>query len=137
MKNQITKTGLLTGTLIAAILLAFSFNTHANIVSSDIQGNNIEILVAPDGDNMYDSKCSGESTEVKKSDKKSKTGTVSGDKKTTEEGKCGEGKCGEGKTTDDKKASTSKVSSDEKTKTTEGKCGEGKCGEGKCGVSKH
>jgi uncharacterized low-complexity protein len=132
MKNQITKSGLLSGMIIAAVLLAFSFSTQANIISNEVQGTVVDVLVAPDGEKVYDTKCSGETKEAKKTDKKTKTGAVSAEKKTTEEGKCGESK-----TTDDKKASTTKVSSDEKTKTTEGKCGEGKCGEGKCGVSKH
>jgi uncharacterized low-complexity protein len=137
MKKQITKSGILTGTIIAAILLAFTFTAQANVSMNDIQSNAVELVVTPDGEKIYDTKCSGESKEAKKSDKKSKSGAVSADKKTTEEGKCGEGKCGEGKTHTDKKASTEKVSSDKKAKSTEGKCGEGKCGEGKCGVSKH
>jgi uncharacterized low-complexity protein len=137
MKNQMLKSGLFTGTLIAAILLAFSFIAVANVTTSEMHSENAVWIISPDGDKLYDTKCGGESKEAKKSDKKQKTGAVSAEKKTTEEGKCGEGKCGESKTTDDKKSGTSKVSSEKKTKTSEGKCGEGKCGEGKCGVSKH
>ena len=142
MRKQFTKSGILTGTIITAIVLAFTFTAQANMSMNDIQSNAVEVIITVDGEHIYDNKCGGESTEAKKSDKKSKSGAVSADKKTTKEGKCGEGKCGEGKcgsekSTDDKKASTGKVSSDKKAKTTEGKCGEGKCGEGKCGVSRH
>lgn len=108
MKRKNTKRSILTVSIIAAVLLAFSINVNAN---SSVQYSNTLVyseIINFDGD----LKC-GEAegkTDVK-SDKKTKS----------TESKCGEGKCGEaeGKTS---------VKSDKKVKTTESKCGEGKCG---------
>lgn len=135
MKTKITKAGFLTGSIIAAFLLMISISVTAGTYTSSNSLFQVEELVSPDGDKTFNAKCGGEGTEAKKTDEKTKTGTVSESKKTTEEGKCGEGKCGEGKTTEAKTESKdAKVSSNKKAKTTEGKCGEGKCGEGKCGT---
>lgn len=113
MKRKNTKRSIITVSIIAAVLLAFSINVNAN---SSTQYSNTLVyseIINFDGD----LKCGeAEGKTAVKSDKKTKS----------TESKCGEGKCGEaeGKTS---------VKSDKKVKTTESKCGEGKCGEGKCG----
>ena len=102
-KNSI----LFTGLFIFGILLSSSFSVNAiNAVSYD-------------GEELYELKCDGKTTESKTTEAK-KT-----EVKTTE-GKCGEGKCGEATSKEAKTGAA--VKSDKNAKTTEGKCGEGKCG---------
>lgn len=147
MKKVNTKRSILTVTIIAAVLLAFSVNVNANSSTQDFGTQVYSEIIDVDGD----LKC-GEAegkTDVK-SDKKAKSTEskcgegkcgeaegktdVKSDKKAkSTESKCGEGKCGEGKcgTDDAKKSDKKEAKSDKKSKSTEAKCGEGKCGEGK------
>lgn len=108
MKRKNTKRSILTVSIIAAVLLAFSINVNAN---SSTQYSNTLVyseIINFDGD-------------LKCGEAKGKTAVKSDKKTKSTESKCGEGKCGEaeGKTS---------VKSDKKVKTTESKCGEGKCG---------
>ena len=97
MKNSRKNSILFAGLFIFGILLSSSFTaTATNAVSYD-------------GDELYELKCDGKTTEAK-----------------TKEGKCGEGKCGEATSKEAKTGAA--VKSDKNAKTTEGKCGEGKCG---------
>ena len=93
MKKTITKKGFLTATVIAAVLMAFSFTVQANSVITDdlIQTEN---FIAPDGDKTFEGKCGEAKTSEAKSSE-TKSGAVSSDTKVkSSEGKCGEGKCG-------------------------------------------
>ena len=149
MKKRINNFSMLSGAIIAFVLIAFAVQTsNANTVSNQNAIANIEMeKVTINGIvylNVVDGKC-GEGTV--KTEKKTETKA----KAKTSEGKCGEGKCGEGKcgtgTAKAEKKTDAKVKSSETKSTSEGKCGEGtsktekstskkaKTSEGKCGVA--
>jgi uncharacterized low-complexity protein len=120
MKKTMTKKGILTLTVAAAMIFAFSFTVQANAVNTK-NLIHTENMNTPDGDEL---KCGGETSTAKTTEAKS--GAVSADTKAkTTEGKCGEGKCGEGKCGEAKTAApkSGAVSSETKAKTSEGKCG--------------
>lgn len=127
MKRKDAKTTLLTGSLIAGALVAFSVSADAR-PTTEVLGNGaevraeiIELNVNSSADKLYELKCG---TETGSTEKKSEAKPKAKEGKATE-AKCGEGKCG----SKDKKATDKKAAkSEKKEKTSEGKCGEGKCG---------
>ena len=129
MKKRIKNFSMLSGAIIAFVLVVFTVQTsNANVVSNQSAVESIEMGAEMMSTvvylNIIDGKC-GEGTTTEK-----KTGTQAKAKTKTSEGKCGEGKCGTGTAKAEKKTDAKVKSSDTKTTTSEGKCGEGKCGEG-------
>lgn len=112
MKNSAKNSFLFTGLFILGIFLSTSFTSNA--ISN----------ATFDGDDVYELKCDGKTTEAKS--KEAKTGAVvkSEKKATTTESKCGEGKCGEAKSSEAKTGTA--VQSEKKATTSEGKCGTSK-----------
>jgi uncharacterized low-complexity protein len=122
MKN-FKKTSLLTGSLVAGVLLSTANVEAANNLTFDYLGSGATVrtqLLANGAVNVLTSVTDGlKSIEAKCGEGKC------GDKKAeakSKDAKCGEGKCG------DKKADTIKKS---EAKSSDAKCGEGKCGDKK------
>jgi len=137
MKN-FKKTSLLTGSLVAGVLLSTSNVDATNNLTFDYLGTGatvrtqllsngvVNVLTSiTDGLKSIEGKCGDKKAEAKSKDAKCGEGKC-GDKKSdtikkseakSKDAKCGEGKCG------DKKAA----------KKAEAKSKDAKCGEGKCG----
>jgi uncharacterized low-complexity protein len=144
MKN-FKKTSLLTGSLVAGVLLSTSnvaeaatnnltfdyLGTGATVRTQLLANGTVNVLTSvTDGLKSIEGKC-GDKNATKKAETKSK------------DAKCGEGKCG------DKKAAKKAEAKSKDAKCGEGKCGDkkatkkaeakskdAKCGEGKCGDKK-
>ena len=140
------KTSLLTGSLVAGVLLSTSTVAATNQLSFDYLGSGATVrtqLLSNGTVNLLTSISEGLKTiEGACGDKKSETKTKDakcGEKKSeakTKDGKCGEGKCGDKKA--DSTASKSKDAKcgEMKAKKSEAKSKDAKCGEGKCGDKK-
>jgi len=157
MKN-FKKTSLLTGSLVAGVLLSTSnveavnnltfdyLGTGATVRTQLLANGTVNVLTSvTEGLKSIEGKCGDKKAEAKSKDAKCGEGKC-GDKKAeakSKDAKCGEGKCG------DKKATKKAEAKSKDAKCGEGKCGDkkaakkaeakskdAKCGEGKCGDKK-